>query len=125
MVRVVAAAIQDGNRFLACRRSVERGGKWEFPGGKVEVGESDIDALIREVAEELAVAIDVGEQIAEVEVGSIRLVTYLATLAGRDPERSSDHDALRWLVVSDLPSLDWADADRAAVEHLVAHAQTG
>lgn len=64
-LQVVAAVIAREGAVLACRRNPERsfGGKWEFPGGKLEPGESPSDALAREIHEELGVRVEVGEEL--------------------------------------------------------------
>ena len=102
VLEVVAAVIERDGLVLACRRRTVRsaGGLWEFPGGKVEPGETADQALRREIAEELGVEISVvGELTADVTVvggRSIRLVCLRATLLDAAPESSIDHDELRW-----------------------------
>jgi 8-oxo-dGTP diphosphatase len=127
-IRVVAAVIISGNMALACRRSPAKSaaGKWEFPGGKVEPGESTEVALVREIREELNVEIEVGQLIDRTATvtagGSIDLACYRATLIGDPPNRSTDHDMLRWMAISDLPQLEWAEPDLPTVARLIAHA---
>lgn len=118
MIDVVAGVIVDSrDRVLACRRRPERGGLWEFPGGKIEPGETPADALVREIREELAVGIEVGDHIVTVEVFDprIRLSSYWARLTEASPHQSTDHDAIRWAARSELASLDWAPADLETV----------
>ncbi len=122
---VVAAVITapDG-RVLACRRAPGRAaaGCWEFPGGKVETGESPAAALVREIAEELHVDIAVGDILTtdDTAVGErvIRLACYRAELRGPAPTASTDHDALRWVAPAELPALGWAAPDLPAVRLL-------
>lgn len=122
---VVAAVIfDDTNRVLACRRRPEKaaGGKWEFPGGKVEHGESAVEALRREILEELAIDIQVTVELTsdETRVGerTIRLTCFRAVLTGLAPASSSDHDRLEWVHLHDLPAYGWAEPDLPAVRLL-------
>lgn len=116
---VVAAAIERDGRVLAARRSAPEpvAGRWEFPGGKVEPGESDAAALVRECREELGVGIDVGEPLADPQpiTEGYELRVYRARLISGEPVALQDHDALRWLPPEELPALPWLPADRAAV----------
>ena len=115
---VGAAIIRDG-QVLAARRTSppESAGKWEFPGGKVEVGEALTDALVREIREELDCEIEVEEWLP----GSVRLTSDLslsvarATLVDGEPTTSTDHDQLRWLGVDELAQVPWLDADTTFV----------
>lgn len=120
---VVAAVIRDGGRVLACRRrqGIANAGMWEFPGGKVEPGESPQEALIREIGEELGVPIGVDGPLVTVErpEAGIRLVVMLAHLDAERPRASSDHDALEWLTAPELASRTWSPADRSAVGLLI------
>lgn len=117
VVRVVAAVIVRGGQVFACRRAPHKSlaGLWEFPGGKVEPGETDQDALAREIVEELGVEIIVGDYLATSynKAGEldIELVAYFAQLVGDDIRSSSDHDQLRWMAIGDLVTVDWAPAD--------------
>ncbi|HEY5221537.1 MAG TPA: (deoxy)nucleoside triphosphate pyrophosphohydrolase [Microbacteriaceae bacterium] len=123
-LRVVAAVIVHEGCVLACWRNPDRsaGGKWEFPGGKVEHGESPEDALAREIQEELSVDIEVGDLIhrATTSTGSayVDLSSYEAHVTGTMPTRSTDHDMLRWLPVDQLSKLSWAAPDQPVVELL-------
>lgn len=116
--------IRDGDRVLACRRRPEKaaGGKWEFPGGKIEPGEDAATALAREIREELGVEVTVGDELTRddtvVSGRSIRLICLFATLRGPRPEHSTDHDRLEWVRAAELPALDWAEPDLPAVRLL-------
>ena len=110
-IHVVAAAIvRDGCVLAAHRIRPETG--WEFPGGKVEAGESETDALVREIDEELGAAIEVGVRLGEATNGHVRLVLFAAKLIGGEPVAHDDHDALRWSDRDSLHDLDWLPIDR-------------
>lgn len=118
MIEVVCGVIRDdeGN-VLACKRSAERhlGGLWEFPGGKVDAGENDHAALVRELREELAITVEVAGRIGEPVVWSdgkvsIRLSAYLCEISGGTPV-AMEHEEIRWCGLGDLAALDWAEAD--------------
>lgn len=124
-IEVVAAVICDRGQVLTCRRRREKaaGGKWEFPGGKVEPGESPSEALLREIAEELGVSIRIRDELTrgDTRVGDrlIRLTCFRAELRGRRPLASTDHDHLTWLKAEQLSALDWAEPDLPAVRALI------
>ena len=122
-VIVGAAIIADGN-VLACARArpPELSGKWEFPGGKVEPGETEIEALVRECDEELGIRVEVGERIGDdIRLGHRRTVLriYLARLADGSAEpRAIEHAEVRWLGVDVLDSVPWLPADAPIVAAL-------
>ena len=124
MVRVVAGLVMDCGRVLVAQRGHQKrmGGLWEFPGGKVEHGEDDATALIRELAEELAVVVTVGECLGEhIETedrGSFCLVAYKATIRSGTPVLT-EHEQVRWCRPDQLMELEWAPADLPFVERLV------
>jgi 8-oxo-dGTP diphosphatase len=114
-VPVVGAAIVRDGRVLAARRTrpASAAGRWEFPGGKVEPGESPAAALVREVAEELGCTIAVDAWLpGSVPIGDtheLRVAT--AVLVDGDPE-PTEHDRLRWLDADALDDVDWLEPDR-------------
>ena len=112
--------IEDEGLFLACRRHAGKAaaGRWEFPGGKIEPGESPADAVVREIREELGVGIRVTGHLTTDDTGPIRLICLLAQLDGARPVSSTDHDALDWVPPERLGLLHWADADLPAVRLL-------
>jgi 8-oxo-dGTP diphosphatase len=124
-VRVVAAVLRKDGRVLSCRRSMDRsaGGRWEFPGGKIEPGESPQQALRREIAEELGVMIMVGELLdtttTTVDGTPIELTCFLVDEFCPEPTTSTDHDQLCWCPPERLPMLDFAEPDLPAVRLLV------
>lgn len=119
LVHVVAAVIFDGDLVLAARRRPERvaGGLWEFPGGKVETGESLEGALRREIREELGVDIQVADLLLTVDRPAlgIRLSCLRSALRGAPPVHSSDHDELRWVRPQDIDLDKWAEPDRPVI----------
>jgi 8-oxo-dGTP diphosphatase len=124
MIDVVCGVIEDGDgRFLVCRRPAGKhlGGLWEFPGGKVEDGESHAAALVRELREELAIEVAVHDALPPVvwhyERASIRLLPYRCTIT-RGVPHPHEHDQLRWCAPHDFTSLDWAPADLPVLDAL-------
>ncbi|TDN91836.1 (deoxy)nucleoside triphosphate pyrophosphohydrolase [Microbacterium sp. BK668] len=121
-IDVVAAVIEEDGRFLACRRAAHKAaaGRWEFPGGKVEPGERPVEALEREIREELGIGIQILGHLTTDETGPIRLICLRARLQAERPVSSTDHDELRWIPRGALGDLAWADADLPAVRLLTA-----
>jgi len=118
---VVGAAIWRSGRLLAARRSAPSAlaGGWELPGGKVDPGESDEQALLREIREELGVAVELTARVGAdwPLVPGLVLRVWNARLTGpaADPLPLQDHDELRWLAPAELDSVDWLPGDRAPV----------
>jgi 8-oxo-dGTP diphosphatase len=120
---IVAAIIIADRKVLACERSAppEVAGRWEFPGGKVEPGESDEAALVRECAEELGVRVAVGARVGpDVPLAHGRAVlrVFAAELLHGDQPRALEHAAMRWLAAHELDSVRWLPADRPIVAAL-------
>jgi 8-oxo-dGTP diphosphatase len=121
LVPVVGAAILRGDRCLATQRSAAMSMPllWEFPGGKVETGESPQAALRRELAEELGIDVEVTHLLAtgesQVEHRTIRLDVYLARMLADQQPVAHQHRALGWFTADELMALEWPDADRPAV----------
>jgi 8-oxo-dGTP diphosphatase len=118
---VVGAAIVRGGRVLAARRTApaSAAGRWEFPGGKVEPGESDAESLVREVEEELGVLITVTQWLRGAERIDERylLRVAVATLDSGEPA-PTEHDQVRWLAAGELDDVDWLDGDRPFLTEL-------
>lgn len=118
---VVAGALISGATLLVAQRQrpPELAGLWELPGGKVAPGESEADALVRELREELGVDVVVGERLgADVAVGEVLILrAYLVKHTG-GAVHPHDHCALRWVGADELDSLDWVPADRAWLPEL-------
>src|SRR4051812_26746513 len=117
---VVAAAIVDGDppRVLAAQRRHPHAlaGLWELPGGKVETGETDEQALVRECREELGVTVRVGGRAGPdvPAVGTAMLHTYWAHIVDGTPE-PLDHAALRWVAAEEFDDVDWLPGDLPVV----------
>lgn len=119
-VVVAAALIVDGRLLLAQRtRPPELAGRWELPGGKVEPGESEVDALTRELREELGVECATGEALAgDVDLpGGFVLRAYRAALVSGTPV-ALEHSELRWVTSAELRTMDLVDADRGWLPEL-------
>ena len=124
-LEVAAALIRDGERVLICRRPAHkaRGLLWEFPGGKVEPGETAEEALRRECREELGVEVAIEGPCAEVTHRYpdvwIHLTCFWASLAGGVPQKL-EHEDLRWAALPELAGYEFCPADRRVVERLTA-----
>ncbi len=119
-VDVVASVIEQDGRFLVCQRPLHKrhGGLWEFPGGKVEPGESYLAAVERELAEELAVhVLSVGApELAIADAGSEFTIVFLPVEIQGDPE-CLEHAALRWASEQEALELPLAPSDRLYLLH--------
>ena len=118
-IEVVAAVICQDNKIFATQRGYgEFKDGWEFPGGKVEQGETPEVALIREIREELAVEISVGELLTTVEYDypkfHLTMYCYLCQLGGGEL-RLLEHEAARWLGKDELYSVEWLPADEGVI----------
>ncbi len=120
-IRVVAAVVRRGDAILVTRRPdrAGRSGQWEFPGGKVEAGERDEDALAREIREELGCAIEVGplllchsHRYPDLEVDLAFHSCAMAAEAGPSPLGVAE---IAWAKIGTLASYDFLDADRAVL----------
>jgi 8-oxo-dGTP diphosphatase len=118
---VVGAAIISDGRLLSAQRAEppHMAGGWELPGGKVDPGESDEDALVRECHEELAIKISLGRRIG----GDWRLSersllrVWTAKIIEGEP-KALEHLALRWLSPAELYDVNWLPGDRPVIEAL-------
>lgn len=124
MIDVVCGVIEDGEgRFLACLRPQGKhlGGLWEFPGGKVDPGESPEVALFRELQEELGIDVIVGASLEPViwtyDRGSIRLLPFRCVITGGSLE-ALEHEQLHWCAPREFGELDWAAADLPILEQI-------
>ena len=122
-INVVAAIIvsPEGEIFATQRGYGEWKDWWEFPGGKIEPGEEPAEALRREIREELATEINVGEQLCFVEYDypkfHLSMQCFICTIKSGDLTLL-EHEAARWLSCEDLDSVHWLPADEEVIERL-------
>lgn len=125
-IDVVGAAIYDEETdlYLITMRDRERhrGGLWEFPGGKIETGESPEAALVREIKEELGCCIEIQNFLVdytyEYEDFIVRLVTYKCRISGGRPELT-EHEAMKWVAAEEMSVLSFPEADIPTVKKLI------
>ncbi|MEO6877371.1 MAG: NUDIX domain-containing protein [Gemmatimonadaceae bacterium] len=121
MTRVLAAVVLHDSHYLVCERPAHKrhGGLWEFPGGKLELGETHLDAARRELAEELGVEVlAVATPLFSVaDPGSEFFIEFVPTSIRGEPT-CLEHSDLKWLPLDELPMLALAPSDRLFVEFL-------
>ena len=117
IITVVAGLIRDGERILICQRPANkaRGLLWEFPGGKVEAGESKREALVRECREELGVTLNVGKVYAELTHEypdvTVRLTLFEASI-GEGVPRRIEHADIKWIKPEEITAYSFCPADK-------------
>ena len=122
-IEVVAAIIRKGDKIFATQRGYgEWQDWWEFPGGKMEVGETPEEALKREIREELSAEINVGELLTTVEYNypkfHLTMHCFLCTLVG-EALHLNEHEAARWLAKDELDSVKWLPADEIVIKRIM------
>ena len=116
MTEVVAALIWENNKFMICQRPAHkaRGLLWEFVGGKVELGETKEQALIRECKEELDILLSVGDVfmdvIHEYPDLTVHLTLFNATIIEGEPVML-EHNDIQWVTPSEIPNYEFCPAD--------------
>ncbi|KQP25752.1 hypothetical protein ASF38_14480 [Aeromicrobium sp. Leaf272] len=126
---VIVDSLQSPTRVLAARRTSPPAlaGLWEFPGGKVESGETPTQALLRELREELSIDVRVGGELEHPTLelwpasGGYSMRLFWAELGpGAKVHLTGSHDEFRWLTAQDLPSVAWLESDVAALPRVLA-----
>jgi len=122
-IHVVAAVMLKDNKILCTQRNGTKTlpYKWEFPGGKIETGETKEEALHREIGEELHCKIkihgEIGHAVHEYDFGTVHLTLFECSLHEGEPILT-EHEAMKWMKRKDLLTLDWAPADIPLIEQL-------
>ena len=122
-LKIVAAIFSEQNKVLAMKRAAHKpaAGKWEFPGGKIEPGETPEQAIKREIREELNIEItrlthfDNSKTVTT--EWEVELDCFLVE-SDSMPTESTDHDEMRWVEIENLHNLDWLEADIKVIEKL-------
>jgi len=122
-IEVVAGIIMDGEKVFATQRGYgDYKDFWEFPGGKMEPGETQQQALARELKEELAIDVNVGEFLCTVEhdypAFHLTMHCFYCTIAGGKAPKLLEHEAARWLAPAELRVVKWLPADVKVVDAL-------
>lgn len=121
-IKVVAAIIQKENKILATKRGYgEFINMWEFPGGKIELGETKEQALVREIKEELSIEINVDKFALDVEYQYPNFYLFMSCFMCSIKEGSIElleHNDGKWITKEELNTLNWLPADIDAVNYL-------
>jgi 8-oxo-dGTP diphosphatase len=124
--QVVAALILRGDEILCCQRTEHQALalKWEFPGGKIEAGETPSQALHRELEEELGIKAEIGREVARIlhtylNGNSVDLHFFAVDRYGYEMQNRIFRE-IRWVKRTDLPALDFLDADKQLVRQIAA-----
>ena len=123
MTQVVAALIWDKDKFMICQRPAHKARAllWEFVGGKIEPGETEEQALIRECREELAVTLSVGDIFMDVVHEypdiTVHLTLFHAAIAEGTPQKI-EHNDIQWITPAQIPNYDFCPADTQILQRI-------
>lgn len=115
-IDVTCALVIKNGKLLACQRGAEsfHPFEWEFPGGKVEAGETPQECIVRELQEELGLAVEISKELEAIEHdypwNRIRLIPFLCKVTDDEPI-INEHHAIRWIKPADFEKLKWSAAD--------------
>ncbi len=121
MIEVVAAVILHDEKYLIAQKPGDKGGVWEFPGGKVEVGETLGAALVREIQEELGVEIEVHEVLTSVTAlikGQSYRIHFMSANLISDKFILAEHQSIKWVSSGELQTTAMSSADVEFVKHI-------
>ena len=124
LIHVTGAVFVRDDRIMAAQRGESKSlaGYWEFPGGKIESGETGEESLARELREELLIDATVGDFIArseyEYSFGTVRLDAYFCTFSDDVERQLTEHAQVRWLAADELDDVEWAPADIPIIDEL-------
>jgi 8-oxo-dGTP diphosphatase len=124
-IEVVAAIIKNDDKIFTTRRGYgEFENMWEFPGGKIEAGETREEALIREIKEELELYIEINDYLTTVDYDysdfHLTMHCFICTISGGELQLNAHNDA-KWTTLEELDKFNWVPADILVVEKLKAH----
>ena len=129
MLEVVAALFRRGEKFMICQRPPHKARAllWEFPGGKIEPGETPQEALARECREELGADVDVGTEycavVYEYPDVTVRLTLFESKFAAGSEPRRLEHADIRWITPAEIPDYVFCPADTEILARLRADAE--
>ena len=123
-INVVAGIIINQNKILIGKRKDKDigGGKWEFPGGKIEVGETNSEALERELYEELGISVKIGKELMNYEhlfKTTIYNITFMEITDYEGEIRNNAHSEIKWVKFSKLPEYDFISGDDRFIQSLL------
>jgi 8-oxo-dGTP diphosphatase len=124
-INVVAALIEKNNKVLCVQRGYSKyeylNEKWEFPGGKIENGEEEHEALKREIKEELSMKIEIIDKLITVEHAyrDFNIIMHIFKCSSNDEPVLNEHINLKWLTKEELHNLNWAAADIPVVNKYI------